>query len=149
LQLREAVRYRILTPRSDVGIPISLSPLGRLELDSLGESGGIIGNRPLHELVDTNLRGLVEHIDLSDADGETLVAVLTHLLEVAHRQGLPLLGVEGIETLIRLLFEVNTSPRSTSFTRAIEKAQAPLRAMNARLGGPSLRSTESPSRSTI
>jgi tetratricopeptide (TPR) repeat protein len=139
-QLREGVRYRILTPRSDVGIPISLSPLGRIELDALGESGGIIGNRPLHELVDANLRGLVEHIDLSDADGETLVAVLTQLLEVAYRQGLPLLGIEGIETLVRLLYEVSEHASKINFLPtewAIEKPQAEhyARAMNARLGG--------------
>ena len=137
---RESVQYRILTPRGDVGIPLSLSPLGRIEFGSLGENGGIIGNRTLHELVDGNLRGLVEHIDLSDADTETLVAVLTQLLEAAHRQGLPLQGVEGIETLVRLLFEVDEHASKINFLPtewAIEKTQAQryARAMNARLGG--------------
>lgn len=47
--LRSRVCHRILTPRSDVGIPFSLSPLGRVELGSIGATSGIVGNRELHE----------------------------------------------------------------------------------------------------
>ena len=93
---RDAVEFRILTPRSDVGIPLALSPLSGLDLGSVGESGGILGNRALHELVDSNLRGLVDYLELSDVDAETLVAVLIQLLEAAHREGNTLSGIEGI-----------------------------------------------------
>jgi hypothetical protein len=137
---RSKVRYRVLTPRSEIGIPLALSPLARVELDSFAESGGILGNRLLHELVETNLRSLVEHIGLSDGDTETLIAALIQLLESAQREGLPLSGIEGIETLVRLLFEIADRTTKVNFLPtewAINKGEAEkyARAMNARLGG--------------
>jgi hypothetical protein len=137
---RSKVRYRVLTPRSEVGIPLALSPLARVELDSFAESGGILGNRWLHELVEANLRSLVEHIGLSDGDTETLIAALIQLLESAQREGLPLSGIEGIETLVRLLFEIADRTTKVNFLPtewAIKKGEAEnyARAMNARLGG--------------
>ena len=140
LDFKKRVRFRLLTPRSDAGIPLSLSPLSGLKLGSLESDGGIIGNRTLHELVEGNLRALVEHIDLSDGDTETLISVLTQLLEAAHRDQLPRDGVEGVETLVKMLFEVGKHTSKINFldtNSAIDPRQAEkyARAMNARLGG--------------
>lgn len=137
---RERVQFRVLTPRSKAGIPLALSPLGKIELGSIGESSGIIGNQSLHELVDSNIRSLVEHLDLSEGDTENLVAVLIQVLESAHRQGLPLQGIEGVETLVKLLYDVSEHTESINFLPtewAIDPKMAEryARAMNARLGG--------------
>jgi hypothetical protein len=123
-----------------VGIPLALSPLARVELESFAESGGIMSNRVVHELVDSNLRSLVDHIGLGEGDVDTLIAVLIQLLESAFREGLPLSGIEGVETLVQLLFEVHDRAKKINFLpteHAIDPGQAEkyARAMNARLGG--------------
>lgn len=139
-RMTERVAWRIFTPRSDHGIQLSLSPLGRFELGTLGQGDSIIGNRAVHELVDANLHSLVDYLQLSEVDAETLVAALIELLETAHRQGLFLQGIEGIETLVRLLFEVGEHAERINFLptdQAIDPrdAQRYARIMNARLGG--------------
>ncbi len=137
---RDGVEFRVLTPRSDIGIPLALSPLSGLDLGAIGESGGIVGDRALHELLDANLRGLVDYLNLPDVDSETLVAVLIQLLEAAHREGAPLAGIEGIERLVQLLFEVHDRTEKINFLATVdaideEKVKKYARAMNARLGG--------------
>jgi len=139
-RMSEGVAWRIFTPRSDHGIQLSLSPLGRFELGTLGQGDGILGNRSVHELVEANLHTIVDHLQLSEVDAETLVAALIQLLETAHRQGLSLQGIDGIETLVRLLFEVGEHAERINFLPtdwAIDSrdAQRYARVMNARLGG--------------